>query len=166
MCYWKKWYRFNSIFFSVWVFKFFIFFSTGTYYFLLEHCNFNRKDIIISIYIKINNIIILYNIIIHESLSFQYFTPYTEKKCYWIKSIYFQQHVYHGFKSICYRISYIFIGSCSIFLWINSIHAFGKKCFWFNSIFFSVYYFSLAKILSNPLTSLSKWTYFHVTEVK
>ena len=46
-----------------------------------------------------------------------------------------QKHVYHEFKSICYRISNIFIGSCSIFLWINSIHAFGKKCYWFNSIF-------------------------------
>ena len=62
----------------------------------------------------------------------------TEKKCYWIKGISFQKHVYHGFKSICYIISNIFIGSCSIFLWINSIHAFGKKCFWFNSIFLSV----------------------------
>ena len=61
------------------------------------------------------------------------------KKCYWIKSISFQKHVYHGFKSICYRISNILIGCCSIFLWINSIHAFGKKCFWFNSIFFSVH---------------------------
>ena len=61
------------------------------------------------------------------------------KKCFRIKSISFQKHVYHWFKSICYRISYIFIGSCSIFLWINSIHAFGKKFFWFNSIFFSVY---------------------------
>ena len=61
------------------------------------------------------------------------------KKCYWIKSISFQKHVYHGFKSICLRISNIFIGSCSIFLWINSIHDFWKKCFWFNSIFFSVY---------------------------
>ena len=60
------------------------------------------------------------------------------KKCYWIKNISYQKHVYHGFKSICYRISNIFIGSCSIFLWINSIHAFGKKCFWFNSIFLSV----------------------------
>ena len=43
------------------------------------------------------------------------------KKCYWIESISFKKHVYHGFKSICYRISNIFIGSCSIFLWINSI---------------------------------------------
>ena len=60
------------------------------------------------------------------------------KKCYWIKSISFQKHVYHGFKSICYRISNIFIDSCSIFLWINSMHVFGKKCFWFNSILFSV----------------------------
>ena len=66
-------------------------------------------------------------------------TPYTlRKKCYWINSISFQKHVYHGFKSICYRINNIFIGSCSIFLWIHSIRAFGKKCFWFNSIFFSV----------------------------
>ena len=64
---------------------------------------------------------------------------YTEKKCYWIKSISFQKHVYHGFKSICYRISNIFIGSCNIFLWINSVHAFEKKCFWFNRIFVSVY---------------------------
>ena len=24
------------------------------------------------------------------------------KKCFWIKSISFQKHVYHGFKSICY----------------------------------------------------------------
>ena len=62
------------------------------------------------------------------------------KKCYWIKSISFQKHVYHGFKSICYRISNMFIASCSIFLWINSVHAFGKKCFWFNSIFFSVHH--------------------------
>ena len=61
------------------------------------------------------------------------------KKCYWIKSISFKKHVYRGFKSICYRISNIFTGSCSISLWINSIHAFGKKCFWFNSIFFSVW---------------------------
>ena len=64
--------------------------------------------------------------------------PTLRKTSYWIKSISFQKHVYHGFKSICYRISNIFIGSCIIFLWINSIHAFGKKCFWFNSIFFSV----------------------------
>ena len=60
------------------------------------------------------------------------------KKCYWIKSISFQKHVYHGLKSICYRISKIFVGSCSIFLWNNIIHAYGKKFFWFNSIFFSV----------------------------
>ena len=60
------------------------------------------------------------------------------KKCYWIKSISSQKQVYHGFKSICYRISNIFMGSCSKFLWINSINAFGKRCFWFNSIFFSV----------------------------
>ena len=65
-------------------------------------------------------------------------TSTLRKKCYWINSISFQKHVYHGFKSICYRISNIFIGSCSIFLWIHSIHAFEKKCFWFNSIFFSV----------------------------
>ena len=52
----------------------------------------------------------------------------------------FQRHVYHGFKSICYRISNIFIGSCSIFLWNHSIHAFRKKYFWFNSIFFSVHH--------------------------
>ena len=80
------------------------------------------------------------------------------KKCYWIKSISFQKHVYHGFKSICYRISNILIGSYSIFLWINSIHAFGKKCFWFNSIFFSVYLmdfhetYSVYKKHSIPLT--------------
>ena len=36
---------------------------------------------------------------------------YTEKKM-----LLNQKHVYHGFKSICYRISNIFIGSCSIFL--------------------------------------------------
>ena len=29
------------------------------------------------------------------------------KKCYWIKSISFQKHVYHGFKSISYRFSNI-----------------------------------------------------------
>ena len=51
------------------------------------------------------------------------------KKCYWIKSISFQKHVYDGFKSICYRISNIFIGSCSIFLWINGIHAFDSIAF-------------------------------------
>ena len=61
------------------------------------------------------------------------------KKCYWTNSISFQRHVYNGFKSICYVISNIFIGSCSIFLRIHNIHAFGKTCFWFNSIFFSVY---------------------------
>ena len=62
------------------------------------------------------------------------------KKCYWIKSISFQKHVYHGFKSICYRISNIFIGLVVYFYeLIYSIHAFGKKCFWFNSIFFLVY---------------------------
>ena len=33
-----------------------------------------------------------------------------------------QKHAYHGFKSICYRISNIFIGSCSIFLWINIVY--------------------------------------------
>ena len=32
------------------------------------------------------------------------------KKCYWIKSISFQKHVYQGLKSIFYRISNIFIG--------------------------------------------------------
>ena len=32
------------------------------------------------------------------------------KTCYWFNSISFQKHVYHGFKSICYRISNIFIG--------------------------------------------------------
>ena len=74
--------------------------------------------------------------IVHSHIQHQKTT--LGKKCYWIKSISFQKHVYHGFKSICYRISNIFIGSCSIFLWINSIHAFGKKCFWFNNIFFSV----------------------------
>ena len=69
----------------------------------------------------------------------QKFVTTLRKKCYWIKRISFQKHVYPGFKSICYRISNIFIGSCSIFLWINSINAFGKKCFWFNSILFSVH---------------------------
>ena len=62
----------------------------------------------------------------------------TEIKILLNQKHFFQKHVYHGFKSICYRISNIFIGSCSIFLWINSINAFGKKCFWFNIIFFSV----------------------------
>ena len=33
-----------------------------------------------------------------------------KKKYYWIKSISVQKHVYHRFKSICYRISNIFIG--------------------------------------------------------
>ena len=70
------------------------------------------------------------------------------KKCYWIKSISNQKHVYHGFKSICYRISNIFIGSCSIFLWINSIHAFGNKCFWFNSIFSQCIYIVQCTLLS------------------
>ena len=37
---------------------------------------------------------------------------------FWLIQI---KKVHHGFKSICYRISNIFIGSCSIFLWINSI---------------------------------------------
>ena len=54
---------------------------------------------------------------------------YTGKKFYWIKSIFFQKHVYHGFKSICYRIINIFIGSCSVFLWIHSIHAFDSIAF-------------------------------------
>ena len=33
-----------------------------------------------------------------------------EKNAIWIKRIFFQKHVYHGFKSICYRISNILIG--------------------------------------------------------
>ena len=37
------------------------------------------------------------------------------KKCYWIKNIFFQKHVYHGFKSICYRIGNIFIGLVGYF---------------------------------------------------
>ena len=77
------------------------------------------------------------------------------KRCYWIKSISFQKHVYHGFKSICYRISNIFIGSCNIFLWINSIHAFGKKFFWFNSDFFSVY----VKDIEHRARSAMTWTH-------
>ena len=83
-------------------------------------------------------------------------SPTLRKKCYWIKRIFFQKHVYHGFESICYRISNIFISSCSIFLWINSTHAFGKKCFWFNSIFFSVHMRKLliipTGIIDNPRT--------------
>ena len=82
------------------------------------------------------------------------------KKCYWIKRISFQKNVYHGFKSICYRISNIFIGSCSIFLWINSIHAFGKKCYWFNSIFFSVYTFFIIFLC------MLWWFYFKVVVPK
>ena len=50
--------------------------------------------------------------------------PIVRKRCYWFKSVSFQNHVYHGLKSICHRSSNILIGSCSIFLWINSIHAF------------------------------------------
>ena len=64
---------------------------------------------------------------------------YTEKNAIESKPFFSKSMYNHGFKSICYRISNIFIGSCSIFLWINSIHAFGKKCFWFNSNFFPVY---------------------------
>ena len=71
---------------------------------------------------------------------------YTEKKM-----LLNQKHAYHGFKSICYRISNIFIGSCSIFLWINSMHAFGKKSFWFNSIFFSVYKITSVIFNSNEI---------------
>ena len=63
---------------------------------------------------------------------------YTEKKQLLCQQHFCQKQVYRGFKSICYRIGNIFIGSCSIFLRIHSIHAFGKKCFWFNSIFFWV----------------------------
>ena len=51
------------------------------------------------------------------------------KKCYWINRISFQKYVDHRFKSICYRICNIFIGSCSIFLWIQSIHAFDSIAF-------------------------------------
>ena len=69
----------------------------------------------------------------HVGKAYNVSLEYTEQKM-----LLNQKHVYHGFKAICYRISNIFIGSCSIFLWINSIHAFGKKWFWFNSIFFSV----------------------------
>ena len=91
------------------------------------------------------------------------------KECYWIKRISFQKRVYHGFKPICYRISNIFIGSCSIFLCINSIHAFVKKCFWFSSIFLSVYflrfflYLPLISIINVkikrvwPSTKITKW---------
>ena len=51
------------------------------------------------------------------SLSIDFFLECAlRKKCNWIKSISFQKHVYHGFKSICYRISNIFIDSWSIFL--------------------------------------------------
>ena len=67
------------------------------------------------------------------------FQPSTlRKKCYWIKSISFQKHVYHGFKSICCRISNIFIGLEVYFYELIVCMLFGKKCFWFNSIFFSV----------------------------
>ena len=84
------------------------------------------------------------------------------KKFYWINRISFQKHVYHGFKSICRRISNIFIGSCSIFLWIHSIHAFGKKCFWFNSIFFLVYYSKIYQSVKNDSSyRWMEWNYNH-----
>ena len=37
------------------------------------------------------------------------------------------KYLHHEFKSIWYRIGNIFIGSCSIFLWINSLHAFSRN---------------------------------------
>ena len=40
---------------------------------------------------------------------------YTEKKMLLNQKHSFQKHVYHGFKSIRYRISNIFIGSCSFY---------------------------------------------------
>ena len=74
---------------------------------------------------------------------------------HWEKMLLNQKHVYHGFKSICYRISNIFIGSCSIFLWIHSIHAFDsiaffsqcniKKTFRKSSTFFAI----LRSIMNN-----------------
>ena len=61
------------------------------------------------------------------------------KKCNWINNISAKStYVYHGYKSICYRNSNIFIGSCSIFLWINSIHAFSKNDMDSKALFLSV----------------------------
>ena len=84
-----------------------------------------------------------------------YMRKYTlRKNCYWIKSISFQKHVCHGFKSICYRISNIFIGLVVYFYELIACMLLKRNAF------DSIAFFSQCRFMWKSLSELSSNLYF------